>query len=538
MRTAIAGLSILVVSIFCRADTYVRQNSIDVVHYDISMEFSDASDSISGTTRVRVRIKDGSASGMWLDFAGMRVDKLLVQGVDSPFRYGNGRLSFNFDRPYSQNEETAVEVHYHGVPLNGGMLIGRNLHGRRVFFTDNWPDRAHYWFPSIDHPSDKATVDFAVTAPDKYDIVCNGRLVRTVSLLNGRKLTEWSEARPIPTYCMSIGAAEFAIAHVVGPSSLPVDFYAYPQDAEAAAAKFRRTGIALQYFSSLIAPYPYEKLAQIQSLTRMDGVENSSAVFYRESLFRMPVSEYPVIHEIAHQWFGDSVTEGDWDHLWLSEGFATYFEALFHAAMNGPDFLKQIMARYEAKIKEFKPAGSIAVIDPSLADPMKKLNPVSYEKGAWILHMLRGMVGDERFFEGIRRYYGLYKDGNALSDDFRRAMESASGTDLGTFFTQWLYQPGWPHYHVSWHWKANTGEAEITIKQDQNTGCFDMPLEIVLKDDDGSASHKIHLAEAVQSFILPARGKPSAVEIDPEGWVLKSVSVVDRQPESGAGAGR
>jgi aminopeptidase N len=528
MRTIIAGVSILLASAFCRADTYVRQNSIDIVHYDISVELSDRSDSISGTTRLRVRIKDGRASGMWLDFAGMRMDRLLVQGVDSPYTYGNGKLSFNFDRLYSHNEEIAVEVHYHGIPSNGGMLIGRNLYGQRAFFTDNWPDRAHYWFPSIDHPSDKATVDFSVTAPDKYDVVCNGRLVRTVSLLNGRKLTEWSEAKPIPSYCMSIGAAEFSVAHLAGPPGVPVDFYAYPQDSTAAAAKFRRTGLALEYFGSLIGPYPYEKLAQIESLTRMDGVENSSAIFYQESLFRMKVSDNPVIHEIAHQWFGDSVTEGDWDHLWLSEGFATYFEALFYAAANGPDSLKQTMAAYEAKLKEFKAADSIPVVDPGLSDPIKKLNPVSYEKGAWILHMLRGIIGDNKFFEGIRRYYGLYEGGNALSDDFQRAMESVSGTDLGTFFKQWLYQAGWPHYQVNWHWKAETGEVEITIKQTQSTGYFDMPVEIVLVNDAGAESHKIHPAEAAQSFTLPARRKPSALEIDPEGWVLKSVSVVSQ----------
>ena len=148
------------------------------------------------------------------------------------FTQHDGRLDFELDRRYLAGETAVIEINYHGTPGAAGLLIGKNRHGRRVYFAENWPDKAHFWFPSIDHPSDKATVDFSVTAPEKYDVVANGRLVETRSL-KGRKLTRWSESVPIPTYCMVIGVAEFSVAHAGNPSTIPLMVYAFSQDAAA-----------------------------------------------------------------------------------------------------------------------------------------------------------------------------------------------------------------------------------------------------------------------------------------------------------------
>jgi aminopeptidase N len=526
LRNIVSGIWILLFVASSRADTYVRQPSVDVIHYDISVELADTSNSITGTTKIHVLMRNETVSGMWLDFADMVVDKLRIGGIDRPFTYREGRLSFNFGRAYSRNEVIVIEVQYHGKPQDGGMLIGKNRYGRRVIFTDNWPDHAHHWFPSIDHPSDKATVDVTVTAPDRYDIVSNGRMVRTTSLLDGRKLTQWSESKAIPTYCIAIGAAEFSIVHQRDIFRVPISWYSYPQDTEAAAGKFDRTSLVLAYFETLIAPYPYEKLAQVESIIQAGGMENASSIFYGESSFEQtPVSEYPVPHEIAHQWFGDSVTEADWDHLWLSEGFATYFDALFYEYLQGPEFLKQTMAAYADKLDEYKPARSAALIDPGQKDLDKKLNPINYEKGAWILHMLRGILGDESFFEGIRRYYRLYEGRNALSEDFKKVMESASGMDLSTFFRQWLYQPGWPEYRILWHWNDVAGEVEMSVRQTQTTGLFDMPLRIAFFYEDRRQVSKFRVTNQAHSFRIPLSAKPLSVETDPDGWVLKSVAI-------------
>ena len=519
-----AAIILLWLAVCGWADSYVRQPLVDVIHYDISLELTDASDSISGTTRVHVRIREDGASGMWLDFSDMEVHRLLVEGAERRFTYGDGRLSFEFGKTCSRGEIVVLEVHYHGKPRRG-LLIGNNSHGRRVFFSHSWPDRAHHWFPSIDHPSDKATADISVTAPEKYDTVSNGRLVETVSLQDGRRLTRWSESVAIPVYCIAIGVAEFSIAHQPETEGMPVAWYSYPQDAGAAAAKFGRTASAISYFRNLIGPYPYEKLAQVESNIEIAAMENASAIFYNELLFHeTPVSGYPVPHEIAHQWFGNSITEADWDHLWLSEGFASYFEALFYEYLGGPEALKQAMARYKENLLRYELARAAPIVDPGLTDLIKKLSPLNYVKGAWVLHMLRGLIGDEKFFERIRRYYRTFKNGTVLSDDFREIMESVSGTSLSAFFKQWLYQAGWPDYSLVWRWDEAAREAEITVRQTQSTGLFDMPVEVALLYGTRREILRFRISSPTHTFRLPLAAKPSSVEIDPDGWILKSQS--------------
>jgi aminopeptidase N len=522
MRLLRSGLILCLFAGWCRADTYVRQPSVDILRYEIALEITDHSDSIVGLTQIHVRIKGSRVSGMWLDFEGMAVDRLYVNKAAMNYQRHKGRLSFRFDRTHSRGETVLVEVRYHGKPENGGMLIGSNQYGQRVFFADNWPDRARHWFPSIDHPSDKASVGFKVTAPAKYEVVANGSLIKTTHLSDGRKITQWSEGRPIPTYCMVIGGAEFAIERPKDSTATPIAYYAYPQDMKAASEKFSRTGAALQFFANLIGPFPYEKLAQVESTTRYGGRGNASVIFYTEPSFQThPISEEPVAHEIAHQWFGDSVTEADWDELWLSEGFATYFEALFYESGHGSGTLKAFMEKAAKIIQEYPAARSRPIIDPGLTELTSKLNPLNYQKGAWVLHMLRGMLGDEKFFEGIKRYYSAHRHGTAVTADLQNAMESASGRKLGTFFREWLNQPGWPEYSVAWLWNQSAAEVEITVRQIQTTGLFDMPVELEFQVAGRSEKRTINVAEAVSYFKIPLPAEPSAVKVDPDGLLLK-----------------
>jgi aminopeptidase N len=511
------------------ADYYRRQPALDVIHYEIALELADESDAISGTTRVHVRMRQDGITEMWLDLEEMKVNSLKVGDRDRSFTQHDGRVSFELDRRYVRDETAVVEIKYHGTPGAAGLLIGKNRHGRRVYFAENWPDKAHFWFPSVDHPSDKATVDFSVTAPERYDVVANGRLVETRLLDAGRKLTRWSESVPIPTYCMVIGVAEFSITHDGSASTVPLTVYAYPQDAAPARRILAQSSSILGFFTTRIGPFPYEKLAQVESTTRIGGMENASAIFYQEREFqRTEGSERLVSHEIAHQWFGNSVTQGDWDHLWLSEGFATYFSNLFQEHVQGPDAMKSTMEQAAEAIKRYHATRPVPLIDPELTEPAKKLNALNYQKGAWILHMLRGILGDDTFFKGIRRYYSLYAQGNASTEDFQRAMESESGVSLAGFFRQWCHQPGWPVYEISWRWDAGAGEVDMTFHQTQTTGLFDMPVHVVFRDGDWRETRKIRISSQDQKVRLKLTRRPSSLEIDPDGWLLKSVTLLER----------
>ncbi len=518
---------LMLLAICGTADTYIRQPSIDVTHYDISLELSQTSDSITGIIRIHVLIRNEGVSSMWLDFEEMVVDAVMVDGIERSYNHRDGRLSFDLGRTYSINDSAIVDVRYHGAAKNRGLLNEKNKYGNQVIFTDSWPNYAHHWFPSIDHPSDKASVTITITAPAKFDVVANGQMVHTQLLPDGRKVTRWTEGKAVPTYSMAAGIADFTIIRQPDLEGIQLAWYAYPQDSQAVAQKFSRTPQMLSYFGKLIGPYPYLKLAQVQSVTRMLAMENANTIFYNEDSFRANViSESPVAHEIAHQWFGNSVTQADWDHLWLSEGFATYFAALFYEHWHGPQSLKASMTEYAEALMASPLTQSAPVVNPRQADPIKNLNPLNYLKGAWILHMLRGMLGDANFFEGIRCYYRLYEGESVLSEDFRRVIETASGISLRSFFRQWLYQPGWPQYRITWKWDEAAHEAEVVVIQTQDIGLFDMPMDISFSSGIQREVHKIRIIGRKNRFRIPLKITPIYVEIDPEGWILKSIETV------------
>jgi aminopeptidase N len=529
MRSAATIFLLLLTAIPGRADTYRRQPGVDVLHYALFVELSDASDGISGRTQIQLALREDDVPQVELDLADMSVDSIIVGGTETEFSAAGERVTIPLDPPRRRGDIVTVEVRYHGRPL-AGLTIGKNGFGRRVYFAENWPDHAHHWFPCIDHPSDKATADVTVTADARYDVVAPGALVERRSLLDGRRITHWSEHAPLPTYCVVFGAAEFAVRNAGTVNGVPVSWYVYPDDAGTAARLFQRCSLAMQFFTERIGPYPFEKLAQVESTTKIGGMENSSAIFYAESVFRAnPASDRVVAHELAHQWFGDSVTESDWDHLWLSEGFATYFEALFYEHLEGPESLKRSMSDSAAAVMAYHRINPAPVIDPNTRDLTKKLNAINYQKGAWILHMLRRMLGDDTFFKAVRRYYDLYAGSSVLSSEFARVMENMSGRPLADFFKQWLYQPGWPEYRISWNWNQDAAEVELTVRQTQETGLFDMPLEIEFQFGNRRDRHTVQVSSAVHSVSLPAEARPTAVICDPDGWLLKSCTVERRQ---------
>src|SRR5207302_5305873 len=206
---------------------------------------------------------------------------------------------------------------------------------------------------------------------------------------------------------------------------------------------FSSAASSLAFFSQTIATYPYEKLALIVGATRFGGMENSSAIVFPSTLFDLRANEKMsahfgipmrieevVAHEIAHQWFGDSVTESTWADLWLSEGFATYFAGLFVEKYDGEDAFRDYMRKQATRYFAYEKQRNAPIHDSETPDLMRLLNPNNYEKGAWVLHMLRKRLSDELFFRGLRAYYNAHREANATTDDLRVALEKASGKDL------------------------------------------------------------------------------------------------------------
>jgi aminopeptidase N len=413
------------------------------------------------------------------------------------------------------------------VPATG-LKIANNKYGARTFFSDNWPDKGRNWLATIDHPYDKATCEFIVTAPAHYQVVSNGLKVEETNLPNGQRLTHWKQSVPIATWLYVLGVAEFAVQYVDMFDGKSIETWVYPQDRDAGFHDFAiPTKSALEFYSDRIGPFSYEKLANIQSNSVSGGMEAASAILYSENSVVGDRNERwrnVVIHEIAHQWFGNSVTEYDWDDVWLSEGFATYFTLLFIEHEYGHDAFMEGLAKSKKTVEAFYTKNpDYRIVHDNLNDMSKVTTIQTYQKGSWILHMLRGVVGTDIFWQGIRAYYKKYKDSNATTADFKREMEIASGLDLTAFFQQWLYQPGTLKYKGSWVFNAKTNEVTIFLEQVQNDGSFyKMPVEIGIHgtEKEQQITKSVEIDKKSNSITFPVDFNPVKLVLDPNFLIL------------------
>jgi aminopeptidase N len=332
---------------------------------------------------------------------------------------------------------------------------------------------------------------------------------------------------------MVIGLAEFQVTHTGAADGIPISAWVFPEDAPLAERKLARSGLVLERFSDLVAPFPFEKLAHVQSSTAWGATEYASAVFYSEKHFRgEEASDGVVVHELAHQWWGDSVTPADWDDLWLSEGFATYFHGLFEEGLGGAPALRGHMARAGLTVKEANAKKPGAVVDPAIVEPAAKLSAFTYQKGAWVLHMLRRKLGDEPFFRGLRRFYQAHAGGNATTEDLRHALEAASGRELLPFFRQWLHRPGLPELRVAWRWDEGAREAVVEAAQVQAGEPYELDLDMAFRVGEAVERRSITLRRVTETLRVGLPGPPSALELDPDGWLLHTATVSLRPPGS------
>src|SRR5437764_9467427 len=330
------------------------------LHYDVDLTFNDQLTQITARTDISVEVLAQGLTKVDLDFGDLPIDSVLVSGTAAKFERTSETLNVMLASAAKRGDRLKVTVNYHGHPKDG-LIFAKDADGKLAATGDNWPNRVHYWIPTLDHPSAKATVTFTVSAPQRYQVVANGKFI---TLTGNAATSHWKfeEAKPIPPYCMVVAVNEGAIINSPDHATTNLLYNVPQRDREYTPKGFSPAAPALAFFSQTIAPYPYEKLALIIGATQFGGMENSSAIVFPSGLFngrtndRMSARfgiptriEEVVAHEIAHQWFGDSVTESTWADLWLSEGFATYFAGLFIDKYEGADPFREYMRNHASR---------------------------------------------------------------------------------------------------------------------------------------------------------------------------------------------
>lgn len=509
---------------------------IDVQQYVFSMELKDLNNEIKANAVITVLFRKTTQSfefdliGKNAKGKGMTVIAVKEKEASLAFEHTANLLKIKLSSPTQPGDTRTFRISYAGVPADG-LVFSKNKFKQRTIFADNWPNRARNWLPCVDHLSDKAPVEFMITAPDHYKVISNGVMIEESSMEGHKKFTHWKETVALPTKVMVIGLADFAVNYAGEVDCIPVSSWVFPQDRKNGFYDYGQAMEILPFFISKIGPYAYKKLANVEAITVFGGMENASAIFYNERSItgKRDYSEELMAHEIAHQWFGNSATESGWSHVWLSEGFATEMANLYLENKYGTDTLKARLKADRELVLDYAKIRFTPVVDSSeKVNYLALLNRNSYEKGGWVLHMLRRKLGDTLFWKGVQTYYATYAGKNAATSDFQKVMEDVSKINLKEFFQQWLYSPGHPVLGIKWKYNENKKTLSLYITQEQKQ-LFSFPLEFAF-NNVGALKNNLQtylINDRITQLEIPMATNPKKVIADPETNLLFQGSVVE-----------
>jgi aminopeptidase N len=513
-----------------------RVRTFDVRHIKGDLIFDTKKSEVRGTATQTIAPFYTGLDSITLDCGkDLKVSKVAVGSKSCFFSQNGDELVIKLDRSYAIDEPFDLAVTYAGSPDQGLHFVKPDPDhpGRAAcVWTVGEPEDAHHWIPCFDYPNERSTSEMIVTVEKPLSVVSNGTLVSTVENTDGTSTYHWKMDQALTTYLLSIVAADFAI-YRDKLGELPVDYYVLKEVDEATARRtMGKTPRMIEFFNQKIGTaYGYPKYATVCVPEFGGGMEHTSATTMTDSILLDPIeflerdSDSIVAHELAHQWFGDLLTCRDWSNLWLNEGFASYFDPLFVEHDKGEDAFRLAMAADLAAYLGSDRQYRRPIVETRYDDAWQMFDGVTYSKGACVLHALRGLVGDDAWWRGIRLYVATHKDKNVETSDFRKAMESISGRDLGWFFDQWIFHGGHPELTARWKYEDDDKTLRLKVDQtqavDATTPLFRLPTTVEIGDDSGARTVSIVIDARSQEFVIAAPTKPKMVRIDPKGWLPK-----------------
>jgi len=415
----------------------------DVQHYTLDLAADPDAYTLSGTAAIRaLAVQDLSTCS--LDFHGFDIHSLTVDGRPADYQRDGNKLKIDLGS-VGRGQVFTITVAYSGTPdPSTASAYGADLgwlRGATGTYVSSEPAGAENWFPVNDHPCDKATYTFRITVPKPYVVAANGQLAGTYD--HGDTTTYLWEARePLASYLASVNVGDFVLHSEEGPAGLPIRSYYLRAIAPQATAAFAQTAEQIAFFNSIFGPYPFEAYGVVVVDGGADtwAMENQTLSLFGRNVATDGSAATVAPHELAHQWFGDSVSLKSWRDIWLNEGFATYAEALWYEHLHGP-------AALEERMRAIYPGtGSRALFPPGNPPADDLFDTAVYDRGALTLHALRRQVGDAAFFAILRTYADRYRYGNASTDDLIAVANEVSGQDLQSLFQAWLYDEAIPAY--------------------------------------------------------------------------------------------
>ncbi len=506
--------------------------SYDVQHYRVELAIDLAAKKIAGTVQVRFKPLHAAFQELALDCVNLDIKRVQdALGRELAHRQDGERLVASLVEPIGLDQETTVSVTYEGSPRCGMYWIVPDAaypdRGAHVY-TQGEPEETRHWLPCWDYPNDRATSEMVVTVGAGLTAISNGRLEEVTDGQGGARTFHWRMGVPHVSYLISLVVGEFD-EFALDSDGVKLAVYAPKGTTDQAAIdrSFKNTQDMIHFYQERIGvPFPYEKYAQVLvEEFKWSGMENISVTtlttttLMDETAALETRSDWLVAHELAHQWWGDLLTCRDWSHLWLNEGFATYFEALYTQHKFGEaEFLWEMNDSLGSATWEDSDRYRRPIVCATYADSQDLFDNHTYQKGGWVLHMLRSMLGEEAFWKGIRLYASRHREGVVGTDDLQAAFGEATGQDLGWFWDQWVYKGGFPDFAVTWSWDEANKAVRLRVRQTQGlndfTPVFRCPLDVALCFDKERKTIRLECKDQDVTYLIPADAKPATLLFD------------------------
>ncbi|HTY12136.1 MAG TPA: M1 family aminopeptidase [Bacteroidota bacterium] len=502
-------------------------NWFDVSYYGLNLDIATSPSYLKGDVTIAGVCRQGNTQTLTLDLMNtMRIDSVHVNGQPCSFAQSVSSFDITLDHTYQSGDLISAEIFYEGVPVPTGFgSFEFDSHsGVPWVYSLSEPYGAQDWWPCKNTQSDKAdSADIVITCDSSFKAASQGILLSTVNQNNGKTTYHWKTHYPIASYLISVALTNYTQFsewfRYSATDSMEVRNYVLPEDYAAAAAVLPHAVGALGIYSNLFGTYPFIKEKYGQAQFARGGMEHQTMTSIGT------FDEKIVVHELAHQWFGDKITAKTWSDLWLHEGFAVYCTALYlektYGVQSYTDYINlQISSAMSAE-------GEVGNPDTSSAQSLFNYDLI-YGKGACVLHMLRHVLGDSVFFASIRAYANQpsLQYSNATTQDLEAACEKVSGKNLSYFFQEWIYGERYPIYQYSWDWNSSNDSSFLTITLAQapvrtNPAIFTMPVDIRISSPGKDTVVSLFNNVQNQTFTLPFPVRPSSVVLDPDGWIVK-----------------
>lgn len=525
---------------------YAPDRVVDVRHIKIDVTPDFAAKTVQATTTLTFAPISKPTREVVLNAVRLRVEGIESSRALAEHSSTDEKLTLLFAEPISVGEEVSVAITYTAEPKKGLYFRTDDMgypEGEDHLWTQGETHEAPHWFPCFDYPNERSTTEVICRVPAGMTVLSNGsRLGAVVDEATGLKKVHWRQDKPHVNYLVCLVAGHFH--KLAGDSNgVPLGFYTQPEFAAESPNSFQDTAAILKFYEEEIGvPYPWDKYDQVTIRDyNWGGMENTSLTtlthetVYSDATENLRSSRGLDAHELAHQWFGDYVTCKDWSHLWLNEGFATYYTHLYEGHKLGRDAM--LYGLYRDATTRVLPGSEKSdkpIVFRSYAQPWDQFDFRAYPKGSWVLHMLRCRLGDELYRKAIKLYLERHALSSVVTDDLRQAMEEVSGKPLDAFFDQWVYHGGVPQLKVKHKWLAEEKLLKVTVSQDEpkagKTLLFTFPVTLRAHVGDQVVDHAVEVTEVEEDFYFKLPGKPDVVRFDPEFTVLAEVEHEKPQP--------